>query len=330
MKNPLISIIVPAYKVEKYLRRCINSIINQTYTNLEIILVDDGSPDNCGKICDEYAGKDQRIKVIHKENGGLSDARNRGLDIAKGEYIGFIDSDDWIKEDYIEKLLNLINDYNADISICNLVKVYNENQQINADYNPEIKIYTNIQALEQYFDKYYTNMVIACCKLYKAELINGIRFPVGKIHEDEFTTHKLLYKANKTVMTTEGLYYYLQRNDSIMGKGFNLKGSLHHLEALEERLLFYKKAGLEGVWKKTIKVYFMEITFIYGELLKYGGSKEELLALYNRFNSSYETLPLNKFSYIYKTYFFMFIRFPKIVSSLYRSYFRVRQSKTTK
>ena len=117
MPQPLVSIIVPIYKVEPYLRRCLNSIVNQTYTNLEIILVDDGSPDGCPQICDEYAAKDKRIVVIHKKNGGLSDARNTGLDICKGEYISFVDSDDWVDEGYIEKLLSFTQKENADIAI---------------------------------------------------------------------------------------------------------------------------------------------------------------------------------------------------------------------
>ena len=117
MSQPLVSIIVPIYKVEPYLRRCLDSIVNQSYTNLEIILVDDGSPDNCPQICDEYASKDNRIKVIHKKNGGLSDARNAGLDICKGEYISFVDSDDWVDEKYIETLLDLAIKENVDIAI---------------------------------------------------------------------------------------------------------------------------------------------------------------------------------------------------------------------
>lgn len=140
MNNPLITVIIPCYKVEQYLPKCINSVLTQTYTNLEIILVDDGSPDNCGNICDNYAQKDSRIKVIHKTNGGLSDARNKGIDIAHGEYITFIDSDDYVSNDYIEVLYNLLKENNAQMSIClpycisemneTIIRINNKNKKI--------------------------------------------------------------------------------------------------------------------------------------------------------------------------------------------------------
>ena len=148
MKNDLISIIIPVYKVEKYLEKCIESVLKQTYTNLQIILVDDGSPDNCGKICDEYAKKDSRIEVIHKINGGLSDARNVGINRANGRYIGFVDSDDYIKEDMYEKLINLIKEYNADVSICNLYDVFDGKEYVRNKDNG-IHEYSRIDILKE-------------------------------------------------------------------------------------------------------------------------------------------------------------------------------------
>lgn len=213
-ENALISIIIPVYKVEKYLEKCIQSVINQTYENLQIILVDDGSPDNCGKICDEYAKKDHRIEVIHKSNGGLSDARNKGLEIAKGEYIGFVDSDDYIEADMYEVLYNLLKQYNADVSICNFYTVSQGKISIkNADNG--INEYNRIEILKEILlDKNIQSY--AWNKLYKKELFDEIKYPIGKKYEDIGTTFYLLEKCNKVVVTGKSEYYYINRQDSIV------------------------------------------------------------------------------------------------------------------
>ena len=213
-EKALISIIIPVYKVEKYLEKCIQSLINQTYENLQIILVDDGSPDNCGKICDEYAKKDHRIEVIHKSNGGLSDARNKGLEIAKGEYIGFIDSDDYIESDMYEVLYNLLKQYNADVSICNFYTVSQGKISIkNADNG--INEYNRIEILKEILlDKNIQSY--AWNKLYKKELFDEIKYPIGKKYEDIGTTFYLLEKCNKVVVTGKSEYYYINRQDSIV------------------------------------------------------------------------------------------------------------------
>lgn len=213
-EKALISIIIPVYKVEKYLEKCIQSVINQTYKNIQIILVDDGSPDNCGKICDEYAERDQRIEVIHKSNGGLSDARNKGLEIAKGEYIGFVDSDDYIEADMYEVLYNLLKQYNADVSICNFYTVSQEKIAIkNADNG--IKEYNRIEILKEIL---LDNNIqsYAWNKLYKKDLFDEIKYPVGKKYEDIGTTFYLLEKCNKVVVTGKPEYYYINRQDSIV------------------------------------------------------------------------------------------------------------------
>lgn len=213
-EKALISIIIPVYKVEIYLEKCIQSVINQTYENLQIILVDDGSPDNCGKICDEYAQKDHRIEVIHKSNGGLSDARNKGLEIAKGEYIGFVDSDDYIEADMYEVLYNLLKQYNADVSICNFYTVSQGKITIkNADNG--IKEYNRIEILKEVLlDKNIQSY--AWNKLYKKELFDEIKYPVGKKYEDIGTTFYLLEKCNKVVVIGKPEYYYINRQDSIV------------------------------------------------------------------------------------------------------------------
>lgn len=236
--NELISVIIPIYKVEDYLKRCVNSLLNQTYRILEIILVDDGSPDRCGEICDEYKALDNRIKVIHKKNGGLSDARNAGIEICKGKYITFVDSDDWVHEMYIENLYKLLIKTDSDMSVCNFIRTSTEDIKVHI-LAEEIYEYSNIEALEQFLDKFYVQMVIACGKLFKRSLFKEIRFPVGRLHEDEFTTHKLIFNATKIVLTTAQLYYYWQREDSIMGSGFNLQGMLDKIDAMEERGRFF-------------------------------------------------------------------------------------------
>ena len=214
MKNDLISIIIPVYKVEKYLEKCIESVLKQTYTNLQIILVDDGSPDNCGKICDEYAKKDSRIEVIHKANGGLSDARNVGISKAKGRYIGFVDSDDYIKEDMYEILLNLIKKYDADVSICNLYDVIDGNECIRNKENG-IREYSRLDILKEVLlDKNIQSY--AWNKLYEKELFDEIKYPIRKKYEDIGTTFYVFEKCNKIVVTSEPEYYYLKRSDSLV------------------------------------------------------------------------------------------------------------------
>ena len=214
MEEDLISIVIPVYKVEKYLEKCIESVLKQTYTNLQIILVDDGSPDNCGKICDEYAKRDSRIDVIHKVNGGLSEARNVGISKAKGRYIGFVDSDDYIKENMYEILLNLIKKYDADVSICNLYDVIDGNEYIRNKENG-IREYSRLDILKEVLlDKNIQSY--AWNKLYKKELFDEVKYPIGKKYEDIGTTFYIFEKCNKIVVTSEPEYYYLKRSDSLV------------------------------------------------------------------------------------------------------------------
>ena len=238
MKNDLISIIIPVYKVEKYLEKCIESVLKQTYTNLQIILVDDGSPDNCGKICDEYAKKDSRIEVIHKINGGLSDARNVGINRANGRYIGFVDSDDYIKEDMYEKLINLIKEYDADISICNLYDVIDGKEYVRNKDNG-IHEYSRIDILKEILlDKNIQSY--AWNKLCKRELFDTIRFPVGRVMEDLGIAHKILFDAGQIAYSDEPLYYYYQRDGSTLHTDC-IKFFQDRLAMVTERYLFLEK-----------------------------------------------------------------------------------------
>lgn len=229
--SDLISVIVPIYKVEDYLPRCVDSLINQSYRNLEIILVDDGSPDKCPTICDDYASKDSRIKVIHKENGGLSDARNAGMAVINGRYVSFIDSDDYISLNFFEILYNTIKSEKSDIVECGVVKCYEDNHIDEYKDDLEIVSYETQSALseliaEDIFKQHVWN------KLYKTDLVLDIPYVVGKLNEDEFWTYQVFGKAKKVTKINITMYFYFQRESSIMGN----KYSLRRLDALEGKI----------------------------------------------------------------------------------------------
>lgn len=236
----MISIIVPVYNVEKYIESCIETLLYQTYKDLEIILVDDGSTDESGKICDRYAKQDDRILVIHKKNGGLSDARNRGLDIAKGEFIGFVDGDDQVHPQMFEILLYNSLNYDADISACVMKKVSGIfGKKVGIDINiseQKIRLLKREDALKN------IDIISVCAfnKLYKREIFNKIRYPIGKFHEDEFVIHELCYHSKKIVLTDQILYYYIQRNDSIMAV-YNRDKLYDAMEAYRKRIEFSKE-----------------------------------------------------------------------------------------
>ena len=219
-KMPLISIIVPVYNVENYLRKCIDSLISQTYKNLEIILVDDGSQDKCPNICDEYKDKDSRIVVIHKNNGGLSDARNFGIKYSCGKYVTFVDSDDYVENDYIEYLYNLLKEENTIISVCGHYICYDEKKiKKNASFTKKID---KVSALNDIlYDKEVD--LSSWGKLYSKELFDDISFPKGKIFEDTATTYLLFDKCNYISVGEKCKYYYVLRNNSITTTDFNLK-----------------------------------------------------------------------------------------------------------
>lgn len=212
-QKPMISIIVPVYKVEEFLSRCVDSLLAQTYENLEIILVDDGSPDNCGSICDAYAQRDPRVKVIHKENGGLSSARNAGLEIAQGEYIAFLDSDDWIEPEAYETMLNLAQKYQVKLVCAGRYDVYGEERTVGLCPEKEEKISGEEVAGRIFL---WDNLdSSAWDKLYHASLLKDIRYPVGKICEDVPVTYRIALKAGEAVMCPKPFVNYYHRPGSI-------------------------------------------------------------------------------------------------------------------
>lgn len=232
--KPNISIIVPIYNVESYLRRCVDSLLQQTYTDFELILVNDGSLDNCGTICDTYAAADHRVRVIHKPNGGLSDARNAGLQVAQGEYIAFVDSDDWVARDYLSRLLSALLETGADICECDVLRTRGEESIPPIDQS-EVAIFNTVNAMEQLIhDGVFRQHVWN--KLYRRSVIADVLFPKGKTNEDEFWTYQVFGNANTITKIPDVLYFYFQRPGSIMGETY----SLRRLDALEGKMLRQK------------------------------------------------------------------------------------------
>ncbi len=247
---PVVSIIVPVYNVKSYVGECVESLCRQTYTNLEILLVDDGSTDGSGEVCDEYAGRDERIRVIHQANRGLSGARNMGLDDARGEYIAFVDSDDLVSTNYVETLYELLMKYEADIAACAYVKGTTEQltdireKVLSLDNVKEICM-PSVKLLKQWHGKYKQQETVAWNKLYCREVWNGrkkIRFPESRNHEDVLISHLVVQGAKTIVLTTEILYFYRIRKGSItLQTEYDREKVWQNLRAQRERMEFFRK-----------------------------------------------------------------------------------------
>lgn len=231
MKNSYIDIVIPIYKVEAYLHQCVDSVINQTYKSINIILVDDGSPDSCPQICDVYASKYKNISVIHKSNGGLSDARNAGFRACTSEFIMFLDSDDWLEPNAIEKMMELFVEYDADI-VCTHSMLEFEKKTICHDSTKDVETYNQRDAIKQVLNRKIN--VSAWGKIYKRSLFKGIEYPKGKLHEDIPVIFQILLKTGKVVVTKEAFHHYRQQNGSISRSSFK--------EANHDLYLFVKDA----------------------------------------------------------------------------------------
>lgn len=299
-ENQLVSMIVPIYKVEKYLGQCIESLIAQTYRNLQIILVDDGSPDRSGEICEEYAKKDDRILVIHKENGGLSDARNAGIEKAAGEWLCFIDSDDYIAPDMVETLYRLVEEHRAKLAWCAVKEVEEE-----AKYpytmpggdkeKEEITVYTPVEAEKQFYTMNKQQCLITCNKLFHRKLYETIRFPKGKLYEDGYTFYRTIYIAEKVVTTSRSLYYYRQRKGSIMADHGD-RIYLPSLEAAKERLDFYRGHGEKELVRLEVNLALYTSIHFY-QVIRKKDIRREIKGWYRMFYEEYfkkETWPLAK------------------------------------
>lgn len=250
-----ISIVVPVYKVEKYLHRCVDSLLNQSFTAFDLILVDDGSPDQCGQICDQYAEKDKRIHVIHQHNGGLSAARNSGIDWSlsnsESKWITFVDSDDWVHPQYLSLLYESVLACKTDVSVCAYKELNNSGNQdyeivedrLGAEWKPE-----------DFFVENHVNATVAWGKLYKKEYFKTLRFPVGKIHEDEFITYQILFRTPKIAFINIPLYYYYINDSGIMKTQSKYRRS-DGLEALEQQTEYFEKNHFDRAKKISARAY---------------------------------------------------------------------------
>ena len=251
---PEISVIVPVYKVEQFLHRCVDSILSQSFVDFELILVDDGSPDNCGAICEDYKAKDSRIHVIHRENGGLSAARNTGIDYvmahSDSEWIAFVDSDDWIHPDYLRVLYDTAKQTRCNIIACGFFRTEGGAFPAEQDFS--------VQCLRA--DDYYCGQVhggvtaVAWNKLYRKSLFKDLRYPEGKLHEDEFTTYRAVYETGKVGVTPAVLYAYYQNPEGIMRSQWNPR-RMHVLEAFEQQIDFAREAGNDRFLRKIAEQY---------------------------------------------------------------------------
>ena len=290
-----ISIVVPIYNVEKYLCRCIDSIINQTIKDIEVILVDDGSTDSCPKICDQYAQKDIRIRVIHKSNGGLSSARNEGIKVAQGQYIGFVDSDDYVNINMYEKLYNQAIEKGADIVQCHFKKVYEDEDYSRLINECDVDELSNNEALLRLvkMGELHVQSVVAWNKIYKKELFQNISYPIGKLHEDEFTTYKLFANSSKIVDISQELYYYRQVEGSIMNRKFNVK-RLDYLEALVNMVNFFKNKNDDELFRLLIQRSIDTCRMYYYEAYDKIGDKSTCNGIKQKYNFMFKYYLCNK------------------------------------
>lgn len=297
MNNELISVIIPVYKVEGYLNDCVKSVVEQTYTNLEILLIDDGSPDNCPLMCDEWAIKDSRIIVIHKNNGGLSDARNLGLDVANGQYIMFVDSDDKIHPKMIEVMYNQAIKYNADIIVGDFIYTRSLSEPITDIGEHQVKIIDKSIAFDNLLQNKMVQYVTAWGKLYKKGLFKDIRYPVGKIYEDNYVSYKLYHFAQTIIEIPARFYFYLQREGSIMNV-FKQKKYDDLYEYYFERLLFFKENEYSKEFERQKWIIEYELHKEYLELKSLYDIKN--ISIIKKYYRKYYFTYFNSFSWKYK------------------------------
>ena len=302
-----ISIVIPVYNVEKYLCRCVASVLHQTFTDFELILVDDGSPDGCGALCDEYAKQDKKIRVIHKKNGGLSDARNAGIDFVLenncSDWITFIDSDDWIHPKYLEKLYRAAQDTGCLVSVC-------ENKATSGPviFDDSCLFDAETVKTETFFCEGKLSFVVAWGKMYKKELFQQIRYPIGKLHEDEFVTYRILFRLNQVAYISSSLYYYYINDESIT-KARWVPARLDALEPLRNQIEFFHENGFMMAYKRSILNAAMNISKNYLQVKNTSDlpDKKTYYRLLSRemrrilrYEKAKEVVPFSEYQYLYE------------------------------
>ena len=309
-----ISVIDPIYNVDKYLQRCIERIINQSFSKFELILVNDGALDSCSIICDDFLESDMRIITINKKNGGLSDARNYGIEWvlknSESEWITFIDSDDWIHSRYLEKLYQTVNQFDCQISVCGYQKTDGSICEPSEGINSAVLVNS-----EDFFCNHHINAVIAWGKLYKKEIFKYLKYPVGKLHEDEFTTYKIIFQFDRIAFVDLPLYFYFQNKNSIIRSKWN-PGRIALLEAIEESCFFFKSNKLIKAYRYSLHNLAMSSYIYYHNILtdqeaidrdKYLSQIAEYLKSALIAGFKYGLFPISDYFYFYE------IAFPKLI-----------------
>ena len=343
--KPLISVIIPVYKVEAYLTACVESVLAQTYQNFEIILVDDGSPDNCPQMCDEFAARDSRIRVIHKPNGGLSSARNAGIDGAKGEYLAFLDSDDLWTPLFLERLYRAIGETGADLAVC-LFRRFRGTPPLEQPEAAQTLLLTQREAFECLFGVRNENMVVApnklydrklfspvnestvvtWNKLYSADTFREIRYPVGKLHEDEAVIHEILGLTQKVAWVEEAHYLYRESSNSITTAKFSLK-RLDETYAKEQRIAYFESRGMTDLADRTRIVYLNNLMRLYrtvqAEVEDRAAAREACRKLHARFCELAAPKLVGKQGTTFRLRCFLFRYLPAVYSKL--EYLRLKR-----
>ncbi len=309
---PLISIIVPVYKVEAYLGKCVDSILAQTWKDFELFLVDDGSPDDCGKICDDYAKRDSRVTVIHKENGGLSDARNAALDQIHGEYIAFIDSDDYVSPEHIETLYETLSSTDSDIAIANMTSV--TDGVCNEEFYCPVNEKTVLEGKDIFKTIYQP---CAQAKLYKRYLYEGIRFPIGKLYEDAFIYHDVLAKAKRVCLSGRNTYYYLIRQGSILHQEYRLAFT-DIIDALELRIQKLEALGLQDLADENRCFVYSRTAVAFAHLdASVAENRKRLTEVKNTYDREYPKLMRTTKSSKQKFRYWLLYRYPNLHTKLF-------------
>lgn len=320
---PIISVIVPLYRVEQYLHRCIDSILSQTFADFELILVDDGSPDNCGAICDSYAARDSRIHVIHQENGGLSAARNAGIDWvfsnSESQWLTFVDSDDWVHPQMLEILLNMVRDDGIKVGVCGYLETAEMTNS--GEVSKPVPI---LWTPEDFFVECNTNAVIACGKIYHRSCFAQVRYPVGKIHEDEFTTYRILFEQPQVAVTDVPLYYYFQNNASITKSQWSPK-RMDVLEAQRQQMDYFWEKGYARAYDSVAVWYAGKLCQQRKSIVSSSLPEEEKRQYYTQIRAELRTA-LRQYWHIYcrRSNLDIFFEIFPVLGSLYRMFQNLR------